>query len=83
MDLRSGHLSITGAMGPRRRGTRGPARSRERSWVCRGVHRPAKTASRRNHRSHAECAFLSRRGGVAGADCAFPWDSGCRLRFYV
>ena len=36
-----------------------PARSRERPWVCRSVHRSAKMASRRNHRSHAERTFWS------------------------
>ena len=36
-----------------------PARSRERPWVCRSVHRSAKMASRRNHRSHAERALWS------------------------
>ena len=58
--------------GRRCRGTRGLARSRERPWVRRSVRRPAKTTSRRNHRSHAERAFRSRRGGIAGAECAFP-----------
>ena len=54
-----GTLASRGPWGRRCRGTRGPARSRERPWVCRSVHRPAKTASRRNHRSHAECALWS------------------------
>ena len=52
-------LASRGPWGRRRRGTHGPARSRERPWVCRSVHRPAKTASRRNHRSHAERALWS------------------------
>ena len=38
--------SITGLWGRRCRGTRGPARSRERPWVCRSVHRSAKMGSR-------------------------------------
>ena len=41
-------------------GPMAPARSRERPWVRRSVHRSAKTGSRRNHRSHAECALWSR-----------------------
>ena len=65
-------LASRGPWGRRRRGTHDPARSRERPWVCRSVRRSAKMASRRSHRSHAECAFRSRRGGVAGAECAFP-----------
>ena len=50
-------LASRGPRAPRCRGTHGPARSRERPWVCRSVRRSAKMASRRNHRSHAECAF--------------------------
>ena len=40
-------LASRGPWGRRCRGTRGPARSRERPWVCRSVHRSAKMASRR------------------------------------
>ncbi len=40
-------LASRGLWGRRCRGTRGPARSRERPWVCRSVHRSAKMASRR------------------------------------
>ena len=40
-------LASRGLWGRRCRGTRGPARSRERPWVCRSVHRSAKTGSRR------------------------------------
>ena len=40
-------LASRGPRARRRRGTRGPARSREQPWVCRSVHRSAKMASRR------------------------------------
>ena len=39
-------LASRGPWGRRCRGTRGPARSRKRSWVRRSVHRSAKTTSR-------------------------------------
>ena len=39
-------LASRGPWGRRCRGTRGPARSRERPWGHRSVHRSAKTASR-------------------------------------
>ena len=47
VDLRSERSGITGPWGRRRRGTRGPARSRERPWGRRSVHRLTKTASPR------------------------------------
>ena len=40
-------LASRGPWGRRCRRTRGPARSRERPWVCRSAHRSAKMASRR------------------------------------
>ena len=43
--LRSERAGVTGPWG-RRRGTRGPARSREQPWGQKSVHRSAKTASR-------------------------------------
>ena len=52
-----GALASRGPRGCRCRGAHGPARSRERPWVCKSVHRSAKMASRHNHRSHAECAL--------------------------
>ena len=42
--LRSERAGVTGPWG-RRRGTRGPARSREQPWERKSVHRSAKTAS--------------------------------------
>ena len=50
--------------GRRCRGTRGPARSRERPWVCRSVHRSAKMASRRRF-GHL-CTLLRRCGQTWG-----------------
>ena len=46
-----------------------PARSRERPWVCRSVHRLAKMASR--CRFGALVYTVAPLRAVAGADCAF------------
>ena len=53
---------------PRRRGARGPARSRERPWGRSSVHRSAQMAFRRNHRPHAARALW----WGPHAKCAFP-----------
>ena len=65
VDLRSERSGITGPWGRRRRGTSGPARSRERPWGRRSVHRLTKTASPRRIGAFVYTVGLWRRCGQA------------------
>ena len=81
-----GTLASRGPWGRRRRGTHGPARSRERPWICRSVHKSAKMGSRRRFGAFVY-TVATLRAGAGTQGCTQIGEDGlsarppaCRMR---